>query len=246
MKLALIADLHANREAASAVLEHAQAQGSGRYAFLGDYVGYGADPAWVVDMVRSHVREGAIAVRGNHDQAVAREPARTMVPQARAVLGWTREQLDAAQLAFLEALPLSVEDGDLLFVHANAFAPAGWDYITDRSGAMRSLRATRSAVTFCGHVHEPMLYHYFDGHAGEFAPTPGVAIPLLPTRRWLVLPGSAGQPRDGNPAACYAIFETVARTLTFHRVPYDHELAAEKVRAAGLPVALAERLVDGQ
>jgi len=131
-------------------------------------------------------------------------------------------------------------------VHANAFAPTQWAYITSRIDAIRSLHCTEARFTFCGHVHEPRLYHLSaTGKAGEFMPVPGVPIPLSPQRQWLAIPGSAGQPRDGNPAACYAMFDTGGSVLAFHRVPYDHEAAAAKVRAAGLPERLAERLVDG-
>jgi diadenosine tetraphosphatase ApaH/serine/threonine PP2A family protein phosphatase len=246
VKLALVTDLHANREAVSAVMVHAQAQGAQRYAFLGDYVGYGADPAWVIDRVREHVAQGAIAVRGNHDEAVVAGPRPTMIEDARRVVEWTRNQLAPEQLAFLSSCPESAIDGDLLFVHANAYAPLEWDYIQGRGEAVRSLHATDRRVTFCGHVHEPMLYHMTStGKAGDFAPTPGMPIPLSALRRWLAIPGSAGQPRDGNPAACYAIFDTDTSTLTFHRVAYDHETAAAKVRAAGLPEALAQRLIHG-
>jgi diadenosine tetraphosphatase ApaH/serine/threonine PP2A family protein phosphatase len=96
-------------------------------------------------------------------------------------------------------------------------------------------------------MHEPKLFHLSGtGKAGDFVPTPDVAIPLPPHRQWLVVPGSAGQPRDGNPAACYAMFHTGDQTLTFYRVPYDVETAAAKIRAAGLPERLAERLAHGQ
>jgi diadenosine tetraphosphatase ApaH/serine/threonine PP2A family protein phosphatase len=246
MNLALITDLHANREAVEAVMAHAASQGAQRYAFLGDFVGYGADPGWVVDMVREQVRHGAVAVVGNHDAAVVRGPTSTMVPQARQVVAWTRDQLNPEQLAFLEALPMSVTEQDRLFVHANAFSPTEWAYVTGRMEAIRSLHSTECRFTFCGHVHEPRLYHLTaTGKAGDFVPVPGVAIPLSPQRQWLVIPGSAGQPRDGNPAACYAMFEIASATLTFHRVPYDHEGAGAKIRAAGLPQSLADRLVDG-
>jgi diadenosine tetraphosphatase ApaH/serine/threonine PP2A family protein phosphatase len=241
VKLALIADVHANREAFAAVLAHAETQGVDRHAFLGDYVGYGADPGWVVDRVRE--RAGALAVRGNHDAAVVVGPQPSMVADARAVVAWTRDRLDAAQVAFLATLPLMVVDGDALFVHANAWAPAEWAYLESRSEAARSLLATDRRFTFCGHVHVPMLYHLSGtGKAGEFKPSPGIAIPLSPQRRWLAVPGSVGQPRDGDPAACYATFDTEAHALTFHRVPYDHAAAAAKVRAAGLPERVAERL----
>lgn len=246
MKLALIADLHANREAVSAVLAHAQAQGAQRHAFLGDFVGYGADPGWVVDRMREQVAQGAIAVLGNHDAAVVKGPLPSMVPEARQVVEWTRARLDAEQLAFLAELPLSVTEGDTLFVHASANSPSTWEYIVSRGDAMRSLHATACRYTFCGHTHIPALYHLTaTGKSGEFAPAPGVTIPLSEQRRWLGIPGSAGQPRDGNPAACYAMFDSALHTITFHRIPYDHDAAAAKVRAAGLPQSLAERLTDG-
>ena len=246
MKLALLTDLHANRDAVEAVVAHAAAQGAGRYAFLGDFVGYGAEPGWVVDFVAEHVRRSAVAMLGNHDSAVVRGPAPTMVAQAREVVAWTRSRLTDAQLAFLAALPPSVVEDDRLYVHANAYAPTDWGYIVTRIEAIRSLHATDARVTFCGHVHEPRLFHLTaTGKAGEFMPVPDVPIPLSGQRQWLVIPGSAGQPRDGNPAACYAMFDLPTRTLTYHRVPYDNEAAAAKIRAAGLPPRLAERLLDG-
>jgi len=247
MKFALIADLHANREAVTAVLAHAQSQGAQRHAFLGDFVGYGADPGWVVDRLREQLAQGAIAVLGNHDAAVVQGALPSMVSEAREVVEWTRAQLDPEQLAFLAALPVSITEGETLFVHASAHASAAWPYIVNRSDAVRSLHATACRYTFCGHTHIPALYHLSaTGKSGDFAPTPGVTIPLSEQRRWLAIPGSAGQPRDGNPAACYAMFDSAAHAITFHRVPYDHDAAAAKVRAAGLPQRLAERLTDGE
>ena len=247
MKLALVTDLHANREAVSAVLAHAAAQGAQRYAFLGDYVGYGADPGWVIDTVREHVARGALAVLGNHDAAVLHGAPATMTADARTGADWTRARLDPGQLGFLAALPVSVAEGELFFVHANAWAPTEWEYITGRGDAVRSLHATACRITFCGHMHVPMLYHLTGaGKSGDFTPTPRVAIPLSVQRRWLVLPGSTGQPRDGNPAACYAMFDTAHQALTFHRIAYDHDAAGAKIRAAGLPPQLAERLTHGE
>jgi diadenosine tetraphosphatase ApaH/serine/threonine PP2A family protein phosphatase len=233
MKIALITDLHANREAVEAVLDHALAQGTERWAFLGDFVGYGADPAWVVDWVRGFVRDGAIAVQGNHDSATVQGASPTMRPDAKEVIEWTRAQLSSEQLDFLNALPFTQRQGDQLYVHANAHAPQGWEYIQGRLEAVRSLHATDCRYVFCGHMH-------------DFIPTGGVAIPVPSHRQWLVIPGSAGQPRDGNPAACYAMFDDAASMLTYHRVPYDHDTAGDKIRAAGLPDWLATRLADGQ
>jgi diadenosine tetraphosphatase ApaH/serine/threonine PP2A family protein phosphatase len=243
----LIADLHANREAVSAVLAHAEKRGVERYVLLGDFVGYGADPAWVVDTVRELVAKGAVAVQGNHDTAVASGGRPGLNPEARHAVDWTREQLDADQLAFLEQLPLKVEDEPCLYVHANAFAPADFEYVNGVLEAGRSLRATRSRITFCGHVHEPNLYHMgLTQRVEVFKPVPGTPIPLSAARRWLALPGSAGQPRDGNPAACYATFDPLNNSLfTLWRVPYDYEATARKVIAAGLPQRLAQRLEGG-
>jgi diadenosine tetraphosphatase ApaH/serine/threonine PP2A family protein phosphatase len=247
MRLAILTDLHANREAVEAVLEHAAGQRVDRYALLGDFVGYGADPGWVVDTATEMVRQGAIAVMGNHDVAVVRGALPGMRPEPRYVIEWTRSRLNPGQLDFLAALPMTQELDESFFVHANAWAPEAWEYIHGRSDAMRSIHAVRQRITFCGHMHEPKLYHLSAiGKAGEFVPAPGMPIPLLPQREWLVIPGSAGQPRDGNPAACYAVYDAGSGDLTYWRVPYDTETAGAKIREANLPQRLATRLADGE
>jgi len=246
MRWGILTDLHANREAVEAVLEHATGQQIDRYALLGDFVGYGADPGWVVDLARDFVAAGAVAVMGNHDIAVVRGPSPSMRPDPRYVVEWTRDHLDARQVEFLATLPLVHEEGDILFVHANAWKPAGWEYVAGRMEAVRSIHATKKTLTFCGHMHEPRLYHLSaTGKAGEFVPTRGMPIPLPPSRRWLVIPGSSGQPRDGDPAACYAVYDDETREITYWRVPYDTEGAGAKIRAAQLPQRLASRLTDG-
>jgi diadenosine tetraphosphatase ApaH/serine/threonine PP2A family protein phosphatase len=246
MRIAFLSDLHANPDALTACLEHAKRHGAERYVFLGDLVGYGAEPGAVVDTVRAMVERGAVAIAGNHDLAVTREPRRQMNPDAQRVVEWTRSQLDAGQLAFLAGLPPKVEEGDRLYVHANAWAPEDWEYITHSFDAGRSMRATSCRLTFCGHTHDPALYHMTSGaRVAGFLPVPGAGIPLAQPRRWLAIPGSAGQPRDGNPAACYALFEESRSMLTFFRVPYDFEAAASKIRRAGLPEFFGARLIVG-
>jgi diadenosine tetraphosphatase ApaH/serine/threonine PP2A family protein phosphatase len=247
MRIAVIADMHANREAVQAVLDHAHTRGVDRYAFVGDCVGYGADPGWVVDRVREHARSGAIVVLGNHDAAVVGGAPPSMRSEARQAIDWTRTRLDPSQIAFLRGLPLVHQQGELLFVHANACRPSGWSYIEVPTDAKRSMLATRQRVTFCGHMHEPMLYQLSPtGEVDGFVPTPGLPVTLSPPRRWLAIPGAAGQPRDGDPAACYAIYDERSAELVYWRVPYDHHAAGASIRAADLPHEFASRLVGGQ
>ena len=204
-----------------------------------------------MDEARRLVDDGGLAIYGNHDEAVLRDAHADAQsrkhPHAQAAIDWTRGRLSTEQRAFLAALPAGIEDDDRLYVHANARAPLQWGYVANALAAAQSIAATRQRVTFCGHVHEPALYHSQpDGGARHFAPTPGVAVPLLGSRRWLALPGSVGQPRDGNPAACCALYDTDTLAMTWLRVPYDHHAAAEKIRRAGLPDALAARLAEGR
>jgi len=246
MRLALLTDLHANLEALEEVLEHARRQGAEQLAFLGDLVGYGADPGPVVERVQAAVATGALAIKGNHDEAVTRGAPPAMRAEAARVVAWTRDHLTPDQLAFLSGLPLTIARGERLFVHASAVDPAQWLYVLSSVDAGRSLRAVRAREIFSGHTHTPALYHLAaDGAVGAFRPVPGTPIKLTGFRRWLAIPGSVGQPRDGNPAACYAMLDDVADVLVFHRVPYDTERAARKIRAAGLPGDLGARLELG-
>lgn len=245
MRTALLTDIHGNREALEACLAHAERNGAERLIFLGDYVGYGADPAWVVDAVMAQVERGAIALAGNHDMAIGHGSA-GMNQYAAAAIEWTRPQLNATHNAFLDRLPLTHEWANRLFVHASAHNPEKWEYVNDLHSASKSFIATRAQVTFCGHTHRPRLFHMSTtGKFASFDPVASVEIPLLTNRRWLAVIGAVGQPRDGNPAACYAMLDDETNALLYHRVPYDNQAAAQKVLAAGLPKILADRLIRG-
>lgn len=251
MKIALMSDLHANRQATEAVWAHLQDLGFDQLALLGDYVDYGADPSWVIDFVRQRVAQGAVALKGNHDEAVGwkghAEGSERMAEHVQASLIWTRAQLSQSEREWLDSLPLTSRMGACEMAHANTAQPAQWGYVHGRLEASHSLYATDANYVFCGHMHEQSLYHLSGtGKAGKFTPVDGVAIPLSPARRWLAIPGSVGQPRDGNPAACCALFDTETATLTFYRVPYDHEQAAQRILDAGLPSYMAERLHHGR
>ena len=246
MRIALLTDLHANRQALDACLAHAGRMKADQYAFTGDLVGYGGDPGPVLDTVMAYAARGAIVVKGNHDDATVRGARPGMHAEAREAIAWTQGQLGASQLGFLDALPLTAELDGMLFVHASAHQPQAWEYVTSTVEAERSLRATRCRMVFSGHVHAPSLYRrLIDGSVGAHVPRPGAIVRIAPQHQYLVIPGSVGQPRDGNTAACYALYDDVSHQLTYFRLPYDHGAAARRVISAGLPIVFAMRLVEG-
>ena len=241
----LFADVHANLEALEACLDHARERGARRFAFLGDLVGYGADPGPVTDTVMQLAREGALSVKGNHDQAIEGSTA-YLNETARAAIEWSRGALSARQRSYLAELPLVSRESNLCFVHASASTPQRWQYVDSAAAAWRSVQASQATYTFCGHVHEQGLYFERPGGGmGAFRPVPGAAIPVGHNRRWLAVVGSVGQPRDGNPAAAYALFDDAREHLTFQRLPYDNAAAADKIERSGLPMSLAYRVRRG-
>ncbi len=245
MLFALFGDIHSNIDALEACLQHAKTAGADRLVFLGDFVGYGGEPGGVVDRIADEMSRGAISVQGNHDAAVDGS-AGYMNETAQAAIAHAREVLSPAQKAFLAGLPLIIRDEEYCFVHASAVAPAKWDYVDSPAAAQRSSAAADRQYTFSGHVHDQILYfECATAKMTQFRPTPGVAIPAPKHRRWLSIVGSAGQPRDHNPASAYLLFDSTARKLTFHRVPYDHHRAAQRIRDAGLPERLAYRVEHG-
>lgn len=246
MKLAILSDIHANLEALSACLAHARRQGADRFAYLGDLVGYGADPHACLDLIRAQAAAGAIVVRGNHDDCALGGLCAEMNFAAREAVMWTRGVLNADERAFLAALPYALAQEGCLFVHASAHAPSAWEYIVGEAAAGRCLAATDAGIVFAGHVHQPLLYFSARQGIGSFQPQPGIPVTLTAGRRWLALVGSVGQPRDGNAAAAYALLDLRRRQLGFFRVPYDWAGAAAKIRAAGLPAELAARLEQGR
>ena len=248
MRIGFLSDIHGNREALDACLAQARRQGVDRLVFLGDLVGYGADPVYVVDRV-AELREtqDAIVLLGNHDAAAVTADTTGMNDYAREAILWTHAELDRAQIDFLRGLPMSFEEEDRLYVHSDATAPEQWRYITDAAEAERSLRATSKRLTFCGHVHRPALYHMAPSKpAIVFKPQAGTPIPLMGSRKWLLVQGAVGQPRDENPAASWGVLDTDKCEFTFLRTSYDIETAAGKIHAAHLPQILAARLYIGR
>jgi diadenosine tetraphosphatase ApaH/serine/threonine PP2A family protein phosphatase len=238
MKTALFADIHANREALQACLAHARGQGAERHVFLGDIVGYGADPLACLDLVRGFA--AAPCVLGNHDAAALGGLGEDMNPVARESAYWTRRQLGSAERDFLAGLPLTVQRQA---VRACLRASSTeWEHAAGKVPRRCAAPPPPTAGIFAGHRTAVV---FFAAAGAWIGAAPGVPVPLPRRRRWLAVAGSVGQPRDGQPAAAYLLFDDEKRHLVFQRVPYDAARAAAKVIAAGLPVELAARLERG-
>lgn len=254
MKYALLSDIHGNLHAFEACLAHAKAQGAERIAVLGDLVGYGAFPAEVVTRCQDIQAQGGIVLRGNHEELIQSHnlnDASANLSLGSQTAHWTHDQLSPAQRFWLEILPLTACEDSVLLVHASADAPERWRYVEDERTASLSLDAAMQdpavRYVFGGHVHHQSLFYRGTGRQlMRFEPSPGVAIPTPKHRHWIATVGSVGQPRDGKPRAMYALFDSTAAKLTFHRVAYDHMAAARCVREAGLPEFFAERLETGR
>lgn len=246
VKVAILTDIHANREAFAAVLEDARAHGGEQLVLLGDIVGYGPDPEWCCETAEALVCAGAICVRGNHDNAAvgAPEPMSAIAQQA---MDWTKTRLSQDHLAFLRGLPFAADLADARLVHASANEPEAFSYVTSDTRATPSFRATKARMIFCGHTHIPLLASLDpSGVVRQQEFKANLPIPLLRSRRWLAVVGAVGQPRDGVAQAGWAMLDTAKNELTFRRTPYDVARTAGKVRAAGLPEALALRLLKGK
>lgn len=246
MLIGIFADVHANALALEGCLAEAEALKVEQFVFLGDLVGYGPEPEAVVERIAGLRAAGAITIKGNHDDAVD-SPDDFMNPDAAAAMAWTRRMLSDRSKDFLAFLPLVAEIGDVLFVHSDASAPSEWKYVTGPMSAGRSLAGTGARVTFCGHVHVPQLFRTSAvGQSANRRSLRCTGVTLPERYRWLVVVGSVGQPRDGNPAAAFAIFDTASRTLVGRRVPYDVETVAARIRGEGLTDSFARRLSAGR
>ena len=250
MRIALLSDIHANIQALDACVAHARAQQAQRFVFLGDMVGYGADPGAVVDRIMQLTEEGALAIQGNHD-AMAVTPPVEIKTVGDSTATWTHRELMPDQRDWISRLPLTVQHESALFVHASANEPHLWRYVYDARAAKDSLDGAAAwpgvHYVFGGHVHlQTLFYQGAGGQLMPFVPQPGISIPVAKHRKWLATVGSAGQPRDGNTHAMYALFDMGRAQLTFHRVAYDHFAAAAAIRRVGLHEFFADRLERGR
>lgn len=246
MRTLILSDIHSNDEALAAVLARVRRKKFDRVTLLGDFVGYGANPNQVIDRIKKIRRQKAM-IRGNHDKVVAGlDPGDLFNPIALAAARWTAEKLTPQSRRFLETLPIGPApvEGGFLICHGS---PRDEDaYIFSDRDAFLNFREYETPVCFFGHSHIPSVFT-LEPHGIRVEVVVGVRVRLKlhRERRYLINPGSVGQPRDRNPAAAYAIYDSAERVVHFDRVPYDAEKAREKIHRAGLPGMLGDRLLVG-
>jgi predicted phosphodiesterase len=240
MKYAVIADIHANLEAFQVVLADARAQNCTHYCCVGDVVGYNANPKECLDIVREM---NMPCVKGNHDEYCSSDDTlEGFNPHAALAVQWTRQHLTAADKQWLRDLKYVRLVASFSMVHATLDGPMRWGYVFDKLAAAASFTYQNTPVCFFGHTHVPVAFIRDNmvrgGTYSKFKVEPG--------RKYFVNVGSVGQPRDGNPNAAYVVYDIDEGTIELRRLPYDLAKAQGKIRAAGLPERLADRLSHGK
>jgi predicted phosphodiesterase len=243
MKVAVISDIHANRQAFEATLEAVAASEAAELWCLGDLVGYGADPDACVALAREHV---AVCLAGNHDLAVTGEiPLDEFSRGASLAAQWTREVIDPQNLEFLAGLQPEGEEGAIGLYHASPRDPV-WEYVLSALLAELCLDRQPHRVCLVGHSHVALSFVRREGELATGEPRREGTLLDIAAGEWLLNPGSVGQPRDGDPRASWLLIDLDGLTASFKRTDYDIAGAAAAIRAARLPDSLAERLEYGQ
>jgi predicted phosphodiesterase len=242
MHYAIIADIHSNLEAFTAVLEDMERRGGADEIWcLGDVIGYGPDPHRCLALLRKY---NHICVAGNHDWgAIGKVNLADFNPDAAAACRWTGEQLSPEDIRYLEALPLTLEKEVFTLAHGSPREPI-WEYVISASIASQNFHFFGSSYCLVGHSHVPLVFRQEDGSCSAHRPEAGVKL-ALGESRLIINPGGVGQPRDGNPRASYATYDSETGMVMLHRVPYDIVATQNKMMQQGLPVRLVVRLSQG-
>ena len=242
MRIAILSDIHSNLEALEAVLGAVDEARCERVVVLGDIVGYGADPTAVIERLRDR---DAITIAGNHDLAATGAFDVTWFNEvATAAIGWTKENLSSDAKNFLESLHPMLQTDHGLLVHGSVRDPIA-EYLLSADDAAVSFSLAEFPLAFFGHTHFPTVFrHRPDGHVAGWVLREGEEVALVAGERYMLNPGSVGQPRDRDPRAAFLVVDD-GRAVG-HRIAYPIERAAQKIRAAGLPGWLAERLSLGE
>ncbi len=246
MRYLILSDIHGNLDALTAVLSRVRRKRWDKTLVLGDVVGYGANPNQTIEAVRA--LRPVLAIRGNHDKVCSGvEDGEMFNRVALQAALWTRERLTPGNLRWLHELPEgpAVVDGSFAIAHGT---PIDEDaYIFGEIEALNVFRRTTFPLCFFGHSHFPVVFGLSpDAVQTVLTSSPVFRHRLRPGLRYLVNPGSIGQPRDGNPLASFAIFDTDTSTVAIYRVPYRVQQAQQKILDAGLPRPLADRLALGR
>jgi predicted phosphodiesterase len=242
MRYAILADIHSNLTALLAVLADLEKSGGADEIWcLGDIVGYGPDPHECMEIVRSRY---SVCVVGNHDLASIGKLDTSTFNQAAAMAArWTSRQLNADEVSFLSALPLKVEKGDFTLVHGSPREPV-WEYITTAQEAEENFSYFKTRFCLIGHSHSAQYFKFSDCCVTG-RPRAGAGLNLS-EHRYIINPGSVGQPRDSDSRSAYAIYDSETSTLVFQRVAYDITSVQDRMNKAGLPLWLTERLAYGR
>jgi len=239
-KYAALGDIHSNWEALSVVLKDAEKQGVNSYVSVGDIVGYNANPAECLEKIREI---GCVTVRGNHDHYCSHDEClEDFQPLAANVVDWTRHQLSEDHVDYLRNLRLSAMVAGFTLVHSTLDMPEKWGYVFDAIEAEAHFNYQHTLVCFHGHTHIPTSFE----KEGRVVRSSQSRVKIAMGKKYFVNVGSVGQPRDGNPRACYVIYDLKAKELEFRRIPYDIATAQAKIRKIGLPERLAKRLEQGR
>jgi predicted phosphodiesterase len=243
MKVAVISDIHANRQAFEATLEAVAASDAAELWCLGDLVGYGADPDACVELARRHA---AVCLAGNHDLAVAGEISMDEFSRGASLAArWTREVMAPSNVEFLAGLRPQGEEGAIGLFHASPRDPV-WEYVLSTLLAELCLDRQSQRVCLVGHSHVALSFVRREGELATGEPRRAGTLLDIAEGEWLINPGSVGQPRDGDPRASWLLLDLDGQTASFMRTDYDITGAAAAIRAARLPDSLAERLEYGQ
>ncbi len=243
MRYAILADIHANLEAFTAVLDDIKGGGGVEEVWcLGDVVGYGPDPHQCLELLRQHNHVG---IAGNHDwAAIGKIDTSCFNSDAAAACHWAAQRLSPDDIDYLENLPLVIEKGDFTLVHGSPREPI-WEYLLSTSNARENFTYFESQFCLVGHSHVPLVFQYGETGVCSFSPfSPNIGL-ALGRNRLIINAGGVGQPRDGDPRASYAIYDSETRMVRLHRVSYDINATQAKMLEHGLPMRLVTRLSYG-
>jgi predicted phosphodiesterase len=242
MKIAVVSDIHSNLEALEAVEKAIDGVGVDAIYFVGDVVGYGPDPnactMWIME-------NADIAVMGNHDAAALGEiDIENFNPNAKKAIMWNSDQMEGWAFDYIKTLPMVASQNGVTVVHANPQEPESWNYIFSLWDAERNFSYFESDFCFVGHSHQSVTVGMEE--SGQVSVLPGDSFTVDAGTRYLINVGSVGQPRDGNPEACFGLLDTDKGIFAIHRAPYEFKITQEKMVKAGLPKSLADRLAEGR